>query len=122
MYLDIASWCNEIPLFSVNGTILSPQLLATFLEKPSLTNMSFPHYSIQDSIIGFFTSVSQVYFIDNPYTGLIILLGICICSRILALFALLGAITAQLTAAYLLGLPATTIHAGLWGFNSVLTC
>ena len=108
--------------FFVNGTILSPNLLHTFVDKPQLSNISFPDYSIRDNFNGFFASVAQVYFIDSPYTGAIILVGVCICSRILAFFALFGAVTGQLTAAYLLGLPTTAIHAGLWGFNSVLTC
>lgn len=108
--------------FFVDGTILSPSLLSTFINKPYLLNVSFPYYSVQDNFVGFFASIAQVYFIDNPYTGAIILVGVCICSRILAFFALFGAVTSQLTAAYLLGLSSTAIHAGLWGFNSVLTC
>lgn len=108
--------------FFVDGTILSPNLLSTFTDKPDLANVSFPVYTVQDNFVGFFASIAQVYFIDNPYTGAIILVGVCICSRILSFFALFGAVTSQLAAAYLLGLPAKSIHAGLWGFNSVLTC
>ncbi|CAF4172060.1 unnamed protein product [Rotaria sp. Silwood2] len=108
--------------FFVNGTILSPNMLTTLVDKPRFLNISFSDYSIQDNIVGFFASIAQVYFIESPYTGIVILLGLCICSRILSFFALFGAVTGQLTAAYLLGLPATAIHAGLWGFNSVLTC
>ncbi|CAF1382313.1 unnamed protein product [Rotaria sordida] len=108
--------------FFVNGTILSPNMLTTRVDKPRFLNVSFSHYSIQDNVVGFFTSIGQVYFTENPYTGIIILFGLCICSRILSFFAFFGAVTGQLTAAYLLGLPATAIHAGLWGFNSVLTC
>jgi urea transporter len=108
--------------FFVNGNILSPTLLTTHVDKPHLSNVSVLRYSAEDNFAGFFASVSQVFFIDNPYVGAIILAGVCVCSRILAFFALFGAVTAQLTAAYLLGLPVTTIHAGLWGYNSVLTC
>ncbi|CAF1371765.1 unnamed protein product, partial [Didymodactylos carnosus] len=108
--------------FFVNGTILSPGVLTTLVDKPHLSNVSFPGYSVQDNFVGFFASIAQVYFIESPYTGAVILIGICICSRILSFSALFGAVTAQLTAAYLLGLPATAIHAGLWGYNSVLTC
>ncbi|CAF2106442.1 unnamed protein product [Rotaria magnacalcarata] len=108
--------------FFVDGTILSPNLLSTFTDKPNLRNVSFPVYTVQDNFVGFFSSIAQVYFIDNPYTGAIILVGVSICSRMLSFFALFGAVIGQLTAAYLLGLPAKAIHAGLWGFNSVLTC
>ena len=108
--------------FFVDGTILSPGLLSTPVNKPVLSNVSFPGYSVQDNFVGFFASVAQVFFIENPYTGAIILVGIAFCSRILSFFALFGAVTGQLTAAYLLGLSRTAIHSGLWGFNSVLTC
>jgi ankyrin repeat protein len=108
--------------FFINGKIISPSLLTTFAEKPQDANVYFHGYSVQDNFIGFFASIAQVYLIDSPYTGAVILVGICICSRILAFFALLGVVTGQLSAAYLLGLPTTAIHAGLWGYNSVLTC
>ncbi|CAF1123463.1 unnamed protein product [Rotaria sordida] len=108
--------------FFVNGTILSPGLLSTLINKPHLSNVSFPVYTAKDNFVGFFASIAQVYFIESPYTGAIILVGVGICSRILSFFALFGAVTGQLTAAYLLGLPATAIHAGLWGYNPVLTC
>ena len=107
--------------FFLNGTILSPELLSTLTDKPVLLNVSFPGYSAKDNFVGFFSTISQVYFVENPYSGAIILLGICICSRILSFFALFGAVTGQLTAAYLFGLPRATIHAGLWGYNSVLS-
>ena len=124
---QICSWiwllgALKYRFFFINGAILSPALLTTFIERPTLSNVSLETYTVEDNFVGFFASVSQVYFIENPYTGAIILVGVCVCSRILAFFALFGAVTAQITAAYLLGLPATAIHAGLWGFNSVLTC
>ena len=97
-------------------------LLATSIDKPDLLNVSVPRYTVEDNFVGFFASVAQVYFIESPYTGAIVLVGVCVCSRILAFFALFGAVTSQLTAAYILGLSPSAIHAGLWGFNSVLTC
>jgi urea transporter len=108
--------------FFIDGTILSPGILSTAMTKPDLSNVSFPGYSVEDNFVGFFASVAQVYFIANPYTGAIILIGVCVCSRVLSFFALFGAVTGQLSAAYLLGLPAKSIHSGLWGYNSVLTC
>ncbi len=108
--------------FFIDGTILSPHLLTTLINKPLLSNVTYAEYTVKDNFVGFFTSISQVYFIENPYTGAIILVGVCICSRILSFFALFGAVTSQLSAAYLLGLPSSAIHSGLWGFNSVLTC
>ncbi|CAF3704029.1 unnamed protein product [Adineta steineri] len=106
----------------VNGNILQPTLLTTVTNKTHLSNVSLSDYSFEHILISFFTSISQVYFVDNPYTGVIILIGIAICSKILALFALFGAISGSLTAAFLLKLPAQAIYHGLWGFNTVLTC
>ncbi|CAF2905289.1 unnamed protein product [Rotaria sp. Silwood2] len=108
--------------FFVDETLLTPGLLSTFIEKPSLSNLTITKYSVIDIFTSFPTSASQVYFINNPLTGIIILLGILICSSILSLFALFGAITGQLSAANLFGLPVETIRMSLLGCNSVLTC
>ena len=108
--------------FFINGNILSPTLLTTLIDKPNLLNITYQKYSVEQLFRGFFTSISQVYFIDNPYTGAIILIGVCFCSRILSFFALFGSITGQLTAAYMFGLSPQSINAGLWGYNTVLTC
>ncbi|CAF1246941.1 unnamed protein product [Rotaria sp. Silwood1] len=108
--------------YFINGNILSPTLLTTVVNKPQLLNVSFPGYSVEDNFVGFFASIAQVFFIEYPYTGGIILVGVGLCSRILAFFALFGAVTGQLTAAYLLGLPRNAIYNGLWGYNTVLTC
>jgi urea transporter len=106
----------------INGNILKPTLLTTVINKPQPSNTSFFDYPIEDDFVGFFASIGQVFFIENPYSGLIILIGLALCSRILAFFALFGAITGQLTAAYLLNVSPKAIRAGLWGYNSVLTC
>lgn len=108
--------------FFIDGTILSPNLLKTFTEKPVLLNISVPNYTAKDHFVGFFSSISQVYFIANPYTGAVILVGVALCSRILSFFALFGAVTGQLSAAYFFGLSPSSIFAGLWGYNTVLTC
>ncbi|CAF0903245.1 unnamed protein product [Adineta steineri] len=108
--------------FFLDGQILSPSLLTTFTDKPNLLNISYQTYTVEDNFVGFFASIAQVYFLDNPYTGAIILIGVSLCSRILSFFALFGAVTSQLAAAYLLGLSPQAIHSGLWGYNAVLTC
>ncbi|UJR07410.1 hypothetical protein I4U23_011696 [Adineta vaga] len=71
---------------------------------------------------GFFTSISQVYIINNVFTGLFILLGISICSLRLTFLALFGAIIGQLSALYLFRISIEELSQGLWGFNSALTC
>jgi ankyrin repeat protein len=106
----------------VNELLLTPGLLTTVVGRPNLSNETTVQYSILNILAGCCTSVSQVYFIDNVLTGIIILSGILICSPILSMLALFGAVTGQLSAAYLFGLSAEEIHKGLWGYNSVLTC
>ncbi|CAF3922058.1 unnamed protein product, partial [Rotaria sordida] len=108
--------------FFVDETLLTSRLLSTFIEKPNLSNITIIQYSVIDIFAGFPASISQVYFINNPLTGFIILLGILICSPILSFFALFGSIIGQLSAAYLFGLSAETIRMGFGGYNSVLTC
>ncbi|CAF3211104.1 unnamed protein product [Rotaria socialis] len=108
--------------FFVNGTFWAPESFTTFAEKLNLSNMTAVRYSSIDIVIGFPTSISEIYFIDSAWTGIIILVGILICSPVLAFFALFGAITGQLSAACLLGLPTKAIHMGLWGYNSALVC
>lgn len=53
--------------------------------------------------------------------GVIMLVGMAICSPISAAFALLGSTISTLTA---LGLGASpvTVYAGLWGYSAVLSC
>jgi urea transporter len=108
--------------FFVDGNLLTPGLLTTIVERSNMSNLTVAQYSVVDIFAGFFTSVSEVYFIGNVLAGVIILLGVFICSPILSTLALFGAITGQLTAAYLFGLPAEDIRMGLWGYNSLLTC
>ena len=108
--------------FFVDGTLLTPALLTTIVDRSSLSNATTVQYSIADTLAGFFASVSAVYFLDSVLAGLLILTGVSICSPILAMLALFGAVTGQLSAAYLLGLSNEELSIGLWGYNSVLTC
>ena len=64
--------------------------------------------------------VAQVYFQENWICGLLILIGMFICSPISSSAALLGSSVATLTA---LGLGASTsaLYAGLWAYSAVLS-
>lgn len=64
--------------------------------------------------------VGQVMFQNNPYSGLLFLLGIFYNSWILGLAALLGTIIST-GAAYLLKYEQEAIENGLYGFNGTLT-
>lgn len=52
--------------------------------------------------------------------GVIMLVGMAICSPISAAFALLGSIVSTLTALGLGASPAS-VYAGLWGYSAVLS-
>jgi ankyrin repeat protein len=106
----------------VDGTVPIPDLLSTIVNRSNLSNVTTVHYSILNILGGCFASVGQVYFLDNFLAGIIILVGIFICSPRLSILALSGAVIGQLSALYLFGLPAEDIHMGLWGYNSLLTC
>src|SRR5207245_3174455 len=62
----------------------------------------------------------QVMFQNNPVTGLLFLIGICIHSAFLGLAGLIGVIVSTLTA-LLLRADRSTIQAGLFGYNGILT-
>ena len=65
------------------------------------------------------SGVGQVYLCDSWISGVLIIVGICICSRISFAFALIGSISGMLYA-YAVGASSDEIFLGLWGYNPVL--
>jgi urea transporter len=61
--------------------------------------------------------MGQLFFANGIVSGIIIVLGIAICSRIAAVFALAGSTAGMLTG-LALGANGVAIYNGLWGFNS----
>lgn len=57
----------------------------------------------------------------NTACGVIMLVGMAICSPISAFFALLGSSVSTLTALGL-GASAASVYQGLWGYSAVLSC
>lgn len=74
----------------------------------------------QDLVTGFFDGFSEVLLQSGVWTGVAILLGILINSRISAVAASAGSLIG-FGAAWLLGFPVESMADGLAGFNSVLT-
>src|SRR5437667_3184616 len=60
-----------------------------------------------------FHGIGQLFFADNPWSGMIIMAGIIVCPRIVEVFALTGSIVGMLT-----GVVVGANYHGLWGFNS----
>lgn len=63
--------------------------------------------------------IGQVMFQENIFTGIILFIGILVCSRISAVYALLGTGIGVIVA-FVCVFPLTMINAGLFGFNGVL--
>lgn len=65
-------------------------------------------------------SIGQVFFSDNYLVGILVVLGIAICSPISAIVGLLGCLM-YLLAGLLLQVTPNDLYTGLWGYNAVLT-
>jgi urea transporter len=61
--------------------------------------------------------ISQLFFANSIVSGIIIIAGIAVASRIAAVFALVGSTVGMLTG-LALGANGVAIYNGLWGFNS----
>lgn len=73
-----------------------------------------------DFVQGVFTSITQVFLKGHGPAALLLLAGLAANSLAAAVFALIGALVAVITA-HLLGAESELITAGLLGFNPVLT-
>ncbi|MEV6122049.1 urea transporter [Streptomyces sp. NPDC052077] len=69
---------------------------------------------------GFFSNVSQIFFVETWYVGLIMLAGLFLAGWRVGAFASLGSAVGLLTA-WALGAPAVLVHEGIYGYNAVLT-
>lgn len=79
-----------------------------------------PDVSWTDMWQGFFSNVSQIFFVETWYVGLIMLVGLVLAGWKVGLFTVLGSIVGLLTA-WALGAPAVLIGEGIYGYNAVLT-
>ena len=73
--------------------------------------------NIEGVVNAIFRGISQLFFANSITAGIIIIVGIAVCSRIAAIFALVGSTVGMLTA-LALGANGVAIYNGLWGFNS----
>lgn len=77
-------------------------------------------YSLDTWTHGVFNGIAQVFFQHNRLTGVLIVVGIAVHSRIGAAMALLGA-TLAVALAVGFGAGGDAIRAGLFGYNAALT-
>ena len=94
--------------------ILRPQLAVAALLP---ADMEFDAWQWGQSVL--FRSLGQVFLLDNPISGGLVLAAMVVCSPVTALLALLGSLTGNATA-LLVGAPLPDVYNGLWGYNAVL--
>lgn len=82
--------------------------------------MSFLALDWDDWVAGCLNGVSQIFVVNNPISGMLILLGIALYSPLAAAATLLGSVIG-LGAAFLYGADAEEVQDGIWGFNPALT-
>ena len=76
--------------------------------------------NVAEFVQGIFTSITQVFLKGHGPAGLLLLAGLAVNSLAAAVFAVVGALVAVVTA-HALGAESALITAGLLGFNPVLT-
>jgi urea transporter len=64
-----------------------------------------------------FRGIGQLFFANSLLAGLVIVAGIAVCSRIAAVFAVIGSAVGMLSG-LAFGASGVAIYNGLWGFNS----
>ncbi len=84
-----------------------------------LQSAQLPNASNLEIIPALSRGIGQVMFQENIFTGIILFIGILVCSRISALYALLGT-GIGVVVAFMCSFPLSMITAGLFGFNGVL--
>jgi urea transporter len=73
--------------------------------------------NVEGVLNAIFRGISQLFFANSLLAGIIIVAGIAVCSRIAAIFALVGS-TVGMATGLALGANGVAIYNGLWGFNS----
>ncbi|SDB95324.1 urea transporter [Raineyella antarctica] len=69
---------------------------------------------------GTFKGIAEIFFQDNALSGIVIVIGIALNSRVSALMGLLGSLSG-VAVALLYGASETPVALGLYGFNAALT-
>ncbi|BCP51476.1 urea transporter [Kaistia sp. 32K] len=102
---------GHLPIASMGPPALPHAVAATGAE-PALTAV--------DLFVAWLKGPAQVFLINNPVSGVLVLVGLLISSPFAALFAALGAAVA-LAVSLVLGASLGSVTAGLYGFSAVLT-
>ena len=81
---------------------------------------SSPDVGWTDLWHGFFSNISQIFFVETWYVGLIMFVGLALAGWRVGVFTAVGSVVGLLTA-WALGAPAALVNEGIYGYNAVLT-
>lgn len=112
----LASWCFFLATARFGRLEPTGLLPAANLPKAAVVEGVVNASTVVD---GLFNGIAQVFFQESVVTGVLFLLGLFFSSRIASVAALVGSFSGLLVA-WGMGAAETSIHAGLFGFNSVL--
>jgi len=87
---------------------------------PQAASAAEPALSAAELFVAWLKGPAQIFLINNPVSGVLVLIGLFVSTPWAALFAALGAAVA-LAVSLLLGASLASINAGLYGFSAVLT-
>lgn len=125
----------DIPLHELMSQVLAGQALAeqrslglpglgtmqafNNSHRPALEGQRFARLSILDFLNATLRGIGQVIFVNNPISGLLILLALVIQSPWVGLLSGMGVTSATLTG-LVLGLDRATLRNGIFGYNGLL--
>ena len=116
----LASW---FWLLAAQSSIYSPNVDATFtptlVTPTSWANRDRVTMHTGDTIEGMLKGVSQIFLLENSWSGLILILGAAFASPITAGMCLLGSAVGTLTAMGI-GVEPVSVYRGLCGYNSAV--
>ncbi|KAH0627794.1 hypothetical protein JD844_008187 [Phrynosoma platyrhinos] len=87
----------------------------------SVPNITWPEVQVSLLFQSIPVGVGQVYGCDNPWTGGILMVALFISSPLICIHAVIGS-AMGIPAALSLASPFSKIYAGLWNYNSCLSC
>lgn len=97
---------DRLPIWAGLGTM--PRLNRRWANQPGL---DFVNYNLR--------GIGQVIFVNNPLSGLLILLALFIQSPWIGLMSIVGVVSSTVTA-IALQLDRDTIRSGIFGYNGIL--
>ena len=126
-YVAEANDDSSLPLHELMSQVLAPDRsrlqrasgLVPALGTMQRLNQRLARQPIADFVNAILRGIGQVVFVNNPLSGLLILLALAIQSPWIAVMSLLGLLASTLTAIWL-QLDRTAIRNGIFGYNGIL--